>query len=253
MTTRAVTVACLALVKHYEGLYLNAYLCPAGVPTIGWGHTKGVTMGQSISREKADVLLAADMAEAARHVDRLVTAPLMDHQRDALASFVFNLGAGNLASSTLLKKLNAKDYEGAAGEFGKWVYATVGGVKTQLAGLVARRAAEAAMFRGADWKAAAEQQQRMPQAVVPAAPMKPLAQSRTMQAGQVGLGLSVVTGTLAQVSPMLEQVQGIGGQIGAIRAALPDGSAGYVMAALLAGAVVFMLWRRYEDHRQQRA
>lgn len=135
------------LVKHLEGLYLSAYRCPAGVPTIGYGHTAGVQMGDRITEARADELLAQDLAAAAAQVDRLVRVRVNDEQRGALASFVFNLGAGSLAASTLLKKLNAGDHEGAAGEFGKWVYATVGGVKKQLPGLVARRAAEAALFR----------------------------------------------------------------------------------------------------------
>ena len=134
------------LVKHFEGLYLNAYLCPAGVPTIGYGHTAGVQMGQTITSAQADDLLASDLTAAAAQVDKLVTVPLTPQQRGALASFVFNLGAGSLQMSTLLRLLNQGDYEGAAGQFGRWVYATVNGVKTQLPGLVKRRAAEADLF-----------------------------------------------------------------------------------------------------------
>ncbi|HEY0835761.1 MAG TPA: lysozyme, partial [Azospirillum sp.] len=140
--TKPVCQAAVDLVKHFEGLYLNAYKCPAGVSTIGYGHTAGVEMGQTITAEQAEAFLQQDLTAAAAQVDKLVKVPLNDDQRGALASFVFNLGAGSLSSSTLLKLLNAKDYEGAAGEFGKWVYATVNGVKKQLPGLVARRAAE---------------------------------------------------------------------------------------------------------------
>lgn len=142
--TKPVCQAAIDLVKHFEGLYLNAYLCPAGVPTIGYGHTEGVKMGQTITAQRAEDFLAGDLASAAADVDRLVTVALNDDQRGALASFVFNLGAGNLASSTLLRKLNAGDYAGAAAEFGKWVNA--GGRK--LDGLVKRRAAEADLFDG---------------------------------------------------------------------------------------------------------
>ncbi|CAO3439729.1 lysozyme [Azospirillum argentinense] len=136
----------LALVRHFEGLYLSTYLCPAGVPTIGYGHTAGVRMGQTIDGLQAEVFLRADMADAAAAVDRLVKVPLTDRQRGALASFVFNLGAGTLRDSTLLRLLNQRDYEGAAGQFGRWVFATVDGVKTRLPGLVKRRAAESLMF-----------------------------------------------------------------------------------------------------------
>ena len=134
------------LVKHFEGLYLNAYLCPAGVPTIGYGHTAGVKMGQTITAAQADDFLKADLTAAAAQVDKLVKVPLTPDQRGALASFVFNLGAGSLQSSTLLRLLNQGDYKGAAGQFGRWVYATVNGVKTELPGLVKRRAAEAKLF-----------------------------------------------------------------------------------------------------------
>ncbi|MBP2301582.1 lysozyme [Azospirillum picis] len=147
--TRPVPPAALDLVKHFEGLFLGAYLCPAGVPTIGWGHTKGVKLGQRITRQQAEELLSADMAEAADAVDRLVSVPLTDNQRGALASFVFNLGPGSLGGSTLLRLLNAgASMESIGEQFGRWVNATVGGVKKQLPGLVARRAAEKALFLG---------------------------------------------------------------------------------------------------------
>ncbi|MGY0793070.1 lysozyme [Azospirillum argentinense] len=139
----------LALVRHFEGLYLKAYLCPAGVPTIGYGHTAGVKMGQTINGLQAEIFLRADMADAAAQVDKLVMVPLTDQQRGALASFVFNLGAGALRDSTLRSMLNKGDYKGAAGQFGRWVFATVDGVKTQLPGLVKRRAAEKALFETA--------------------------------------------------------------------------------------------------------
>ncbi|MBP2301687.1 lysozyme [Azospirillum picis] len=148
MTTKPVCQAAVDLVKHFEGLYLQAYRCPAGVATIGYGHTTGVEMGQSIILQQADAFLADDLTDAAAHVDGLVKVPMNDDQRGALASFVFNLGAGSLASSTLLRMLNAGDATGAAGQFGRWVYAVVDGRKTQLPGLVARRAAEAALFAG---------------------------------------------------------------------------------------------------------
>ncbi|CAO3358561.1 glycoside hydrolase family protein [Azospirillum palustre] len=152
--TKPVCAAAVALVKHFEGLYLKAYLCPAGVPTIGYGHTDGVRLGQTITEAQADAFLAADLAEAAADVDRYVKVPLTDDQRGALASFVFNLGPGNLASSTLLRKLNVGDAAGAAAEFGQWVKATVKDpetgekVKKTLPGLVSRRAAEQALFSG---------------------------------------------------------------------------------------------------------
>lgn len=163
--TKPVTQAAVDLVKHFEGLYLEAYRCPAGVPTIGYGHTDGVRLGQTVTEAQAEQLLTSDLAEAAADVDRYVKVPLNDDQRGALSSFVFNLGAGSLASSTLLRKLNLGDATGAAAEFGRWVYATVNGKPTKLAGLVARRAAEQALFEGKGWRQPVEQPHPMPQAV----------------------------------------------------------------------------------------
>lgn len=146
--TPPIIQAAVDLVKHFEGLYLTAYLCPAGVPTIGYGHTDGVRLGQTITEAQADAFLASDLTEAAGHVDALVKVLLNGDERGALSSFVFNLGAGSLASSTLLELLNSGDREGAGIQFGRWVYATVNGARMRLPGLVARRAAEEALFVG---------------------------------------------------------------------------------------------------------
>lgn len=136
----------LDIIKKYEGLRLKSYLCPAGIPTIGWGHTYGVKLGRVISVQEAEVLLDHDYQSAQDQVERLVRVPLTENQLGALTSFVFNLGMGALAMSTLLKKLNKGDYTGAADEFNKWVYAKVNGVSTKLEGLVKRRAEERELF-----------------------------------------------------------------------------------------------------------
>lgn len=136
------------LVKASEGLRLDAYPDPAsgGAPwTIGYGHTAGVRKGDSITEDKANDLLGEDLAIAAAEVNRLVMVPLTQGQFDALCDFVFNLGAANLASSTLLRVLNKKDYSGAAVQFKFWVMA--GG--HVMPGLVKRRAAEKALFEKA--------------------------------------------------------------------------------------------------------
>jgi lysozyme len=131
------------LIKRWESLRLKAYLCPAGIPTIGYGHTEGVKLGQQITSHQADVLLDFDLEvaeEAVTHATRAIK--LSENEFAALVSFTFNLGAANLNRSTLLKKLLAGDRAGAAGEFGKWTLAK--GVK--LPGLVSRRAAERDLF-----------------------------------------------------------------------------------------------------------
>lgn len=137
-----ISKAGLDLIKQFEGLYLKAYRCPAGVPTIGYGHTAGVAMGQTITQQQADDYLRRDVRQFERAVARLVTVPLTQGQFDALVSFAFNLGDGALAQSTLLRLLNAGDYAGAAAQFDRWNKA--GG--RVLPGLVRRRAAERALF-----------------------------------------------------------------------------------------------------------
>lgn len=134
---------CVELVKEFEGCRLESYLCPAGIPTCGTGHTgPEVHLGMTCTQEQAEAWLADDLDKACKRVMALVHVPLSQGQIDALTSFVFNLGSGRLMASTLLAKLNDGDYEGAGGEFRKWVY---GGGKI-LPGLVKRRAAEAALF-----------------------------------------------------------------------------------------------------------
>ncbi|MBF0428522.1 MAG: lysozyme [Magnetococcales bacterium] len=149
--TRPICQAAVDLIKNAEGCYLTAYYCPAGVPTIGYGHTKGVTPAdvaqkKTITQAEADALLGQDLALVSEQVAHYVNVGLSDEQHGALVSFTFNLGVGNLAASTLLKKLNRGDYLGAADEFGKWVKATVNGKKITLPGLVKRRAAEKNLF-----------------------------------------------------------------------------------------------------------
>ncbi len=144
--------AALALVKAAEGCRLEAYRCPAGKWTIGYGHTGPlVRQGLKWTQEQAEEWLLKDLLKAADDVHSLATAPLTPNQTGALASFVFNLGAGCLKRSTLLMKLNARDYQSAAEEFDKWVYATVlnpdgTSSKRQLGGLVKRRTAERILF-----------------------------------------------------------------------------------------------------------
>lgn len=131
------------LVKRFEGLSLEAYLDPAGVWTVGYGHTGAAARpGAVIGPEAAERLLADDLWEHARAVYRLVKVPVSAHQLIALTSFCFNLGASRLASSTLLGHLNNLRYEDAAREFERWRFAA----GRPLFGLARRRAAEEALF-----------------------------------------------------------------------------------------------------------
>ena len=130
------------IIKEFEGLRLQSYKCPAGVWTIGYGHTKGIKPNMTITESDAERLLDIDIVEVARTIRKHVTVYLNDNQAQALVSFIFNIGQGNFANSTLLRKLNAKDYKGASLEFQKWVYSK----GKKLPGLVRRRKAEMELF-----------------------------------------------------------------------------------------------------------
>jgi lysozyme len=136
------------LTKQSEGLKLTAYLCPAGKLTIGWGHTgPDVYPGMEISEEQAQDLLDNDLKNAEATVDHAVEPSLTDGQYSALVDFAFNLGNGALLGSTLLKLVNAGDFDGAAAEFLKWDKAHVDGELVELPGLLARRQQEQALFQ----------------------------------------------------------------------------------------------------------
>lgn len=132
----------VGLIKSFEGLRLKSYLDSVGVPTIGYGHTKGVKLGQRITEAEAEKLLKADLGMFERGVTRLVTTPLNENQFAALVSFSFNVGLKALEQSTLLRLLNQGDYQRAANQLLRWNKA---GGKV-LPGLTRRRQAEKELF-----------------------------------------------------------------------------------------------------------
>ncbi len=166
MALRSVNQATVDLVKQFEGLgdgnkstsAIDPYLDPVSIWTIGWGHAitydgrflKGdadraqvqALYPNGITVEQATSLLQSDLMNAGRDVSSVVTVAINDNQFGALTSFTFNLGIGNLKASTLLRKLNAGDYAGAADQFLVWNKA--GG--QVMAGLTKRREAERALF-----------------------------------------------------------------------------------------------------------
>lgn len=133
-------------VKRFEGFRSAAYLCPAGVPTIGYGHTRGVRIGEKISEQEADRLLSSDLERFHRQIKNAVKVPITRGQYIAIMDFAFNLGATNFLSSTLLKLINNGCPSEAAKQFGYWVYITSNGVKKVSSGLAKRRAYEAKLF-----------------------------------------------------------------------------------------------------------
>lgn len=130
------------LIEQFEGCKLDAYQDQAGVWTIGIGHTKGVTPGMKITGETAGLLLLEDLDVSVDAINAAVKVPLNQNQFDALCSFVFNLGAGSLRSSTLLKLINSSRFDLAAEEFPKWNKIRINGVLTPSEGLLRRRLAE---------------------------------------------------------------------------------------------------------------
>lgn len=131
-----------ALIKKYEGCRLKAYKCPAGVLTIGYGHTNNVRIDDVITQAEADKLLDIDIVIKEKEVNSVLRVPVTQGQYDALVSFAFNLGIGNLKKSTLLRLINQGKYKNASNEFSRWVHA---GGKV-LAGLVKRRNEEKELF-----------------------------------------------------------------------------------------------------------
>ena len=131
------------LIKEFESFVPETYICPAGKPTIGYGHV--VRPGEvftTITEEEGCALLAEDLVPREESVGKLVRVGLSQAQFDALVSFVYNVGHGAFNMSTLLRKLNNRDYLGAAAEFQRWKY---GGGRV-LPGLVRRRRREEELF-----------------------------------------------------------------------------------------------------------
>lgn len=151
-----INLAGLKLIKRFEGFRSKAYICPAGVLTIGYGSTGSrVTSGLTISRQKAEEWLKQDCQKFENVIKDAVKVPLTSNQFSALVSFVYNVGGGAFRNSTLLRKLNNKDYNGACAELDRWVKG--GGVV--LPGLVKRRDAEQLLFKTPDVSTPTQQQE----------------------------------------------------------------------------------------------
>lgn len=129
------------LIQSFEKLELKAYNCPAGIRTIGYGHTQG-DFPDTIDERQADEYLLEDLAEAEKAVNAYVNFELNENEFSALVSLVFNIGSGNFKSSTLLKRLNEGQIELAADQF-QWWRKAKGKI---LKGLVKRRAKEKRLF-----------------------------------------------------------------------------------------------------------
>lgn len=134
----AISVAALSSIALHEGFRSKAYLDPVGIPTIGYGETKGVKMGDTITQRKALERLKLSANEHGQGMARCIRVPLSQGEYDAYLSFTYNVGVGAFCRSTLNKKLNSGDYQGACKELLRWTKA--GG--KELPGLVKRRQEE---------------------------------------------------------------------------------------------------------------
>lgn len=239
----------LDLIQSFEGYHTAqpdgscvAYLCPARVPTIGWGCTEGVKLGMRWTRAEADAAFLRELSKFERAVDRLVTVDLNQNEYDALVSFAYNCGEGALSKSTILKKLNKGDRTGAAAAFAAW---NKGGGRV-LPGLVRRRAAEADLFR--DPVDVPDDEPSMPQSVeMSKVPMSPAA-AHTTTAGVTTVGNSLMHGGLpkppAGFADSLATIgtwRGLGGGAAAMAASAWEQP---MLLLLIAGLVVGAIWYR---------
>jgi len=146
-----VSVNCLDLIEEFEGMILNAYRDPVGIPTIGYGTIRypdgrKVQMGDEIAQRDAEAFLKFECDAVAKEVSALVRVPLNQNQFDALVAFSYNVGTGAFRGSTLLRELNQGRFATAAAEFLRWDKGTIDGIKQPLKGLARRRRRERALF-----------------------------------------------------------------------------------------------------------
>ena len=220
----------IALVKEYEGLRLSAYKCPAGVWTIGWGHTGSVAPGQRISEAEAEVMLRSDLDIFEEGVKAAMRLPANRLQLAALTSLAFNIGLANFKKSTVLKAHNDGHTAAAGRAFALWNKARVNGVLTELPGLVSRRAREAALYLEAADEAC---RTPMPQEV---APEPRVATSPTIVASTVAAG----AGGLATITDTVHQVSDLSYALGPLLRYGPIG-----LGVLAFGAIVYIVYVRF--------
>jgi lysozyme len=141
---RHITQQGIDLIKRFEGFSANVYICPAGYPTIGYGHVlkEGEDFSKGISKHQAEILLRQNAQIAERAVLRLISVPLTDGQFDALVSFTYNLGGGALQRSTVRCVINRGEHSEVPRQLMRWVWAD----GRKLKGLIRRREAEVVLY-----------------------------------------------------------------------------------------------------------
>ena len=235
-----------ALLKKFEGCKLKAYRCPAGILTIGYGHTSAAGMpavidGMTITQKQCDDILRMDLIQYETDVINMVKQPLTQNQFDVLVDFCYNAGAGNLKSSTMLKKINSGNLDMVPAELMKW---TKGGGKV-LPGLVRRRQAESAWWlagepavitKAVEEPSADEHEQRADPDPIPVRTMADSKQGNAalLTAGLGGLGAAKEIAAQAQdASDTANQFVGLLGNSNFI-----------IMAAIIGLGAAIWFWRK---------
>lgn len=216
---RRINAEALALVQRWEGLRLEAYRCPAGVLTIGYGHTRDVQEGQRITEAEAGRLLREDLARFEAAITRLVRVPLTDGQFGALVSWCFNIGEEAARRSTLIRRLNAREYDAVPVELMRWN--KVG--RRVVAGLTNRRAAEAGLWaRGA----------QVSSNYVTPSPGGTVGEAAATGTGRaaIGLGTAGALSTVAQHADLISALGYVGPVVSVV--------------LIIVAVVLFVLWRR---------
>ena len=229
---RQLNAASLDVIREFEGLRLEAYLCPAGKWTIGYGHTSyagepEVTKGMKITEADANAILERDMGKFTTGVLAVLKHRPTDNQLGALASLCMNIGLTKFRKSTAVRRFNAGDIDGAADAITMWNKATVNGKKVKLRGLVRRREAERALFLTPQEPENDYAETERPAGPVTGGEGKPLTKSKTTIAG----------GTL---------VAGLGAY-SQIKDAMPEVAAyaPYILAAIAA----YIVFNRFMESR----
>ena len=215
-------------IARSEGCKLKAYRCPAGKPTIGWGRTRGVKMGDTCTQAQADAWFVEDLTEFADGVQRVLKRDASENELGAMVSLAYNIGLHGFAKSTVLKRHNEGDRQSAARAFALWNKARVNGVLQVVDGLTSRRAREAALYLSDD-------SQPMPQVVEPESTIK---RSPIATAGAA----SVLTGLTAGLAAWTEQGQQIAATLGV------DPMVGFAIVVVWTGAV--SLYQRIKQRRE---
>lgn len=224
------------------GPALTPYRCPAGVLTIGFGHTKGVKPGDRLpSKVYAEIMLDDDLLEYAKQVDDLVGgAPTSKHERAAMVSLNYNIGVGGFAKSSVLRLHKAGDKAGAARAFGMWNKATVDGKLVEMPGLTRRRAAETALYLTPDTDGHISRVPAMPQEVAQpakAGSSKAVLTNVGVAAGATALAVENIKPAIEAVNAAVEAAKSAQGTVASIRDLLSPLVNGHVYTALIAAGI----------------